>query len=257
MEPWTPPRYIPLRQEFFVTSRLGSSSKAFVAAVTAGAMLAVPAIALAAGSQSKPPAVSVSFNPLTSFTPANADPRLAASFGKKVLGLTDFKFTPAPAKGRPSQVRVAIRARTNSQAEATMAAAKSPIPVTALTPASYNLGVGVGWRRFAVAADVGETKPANPSLGGRETAVVGVSYSLSKKLTGRVAVGADRGDERALPALRQADEYSVDLGGAFNITRNIAVTGGVRYSVEHDRLATVADQRRDSQAVYVGTAVKF
>jgi hypothetical protein len=31
----------------------------------------------------------------------------------------------------------------------------------------------------------------------------------------------------------------------------------VRYRVDQDRVAALADQRRDSQAVYVGTAFKF
>ena len=86
--------------------------------------------------------------------------------------------------------------------------------------------------------------------------MVGVSYSL-KKFTGRVAVGADRSDRRQATVLSDPDNYSLDVGGAYSITRNIAVTGGVRYKIERDRLSTLADQRRDSQAVYVGTAFKF
>lgn len=227
-----------------------------LAAVSAAGLLLAPAIAAPSDSKRRPPAVALSVDPLSSFTPAGADPRLAEAIGKRSLSLTDFKFTPAPAKGRPSQVRVAIRARTNTPATRT-ADSSAATSVTALAPASYNLGVAVGWRRFAVAADVAKAQSANPSLGGRETAVVGVSYSLNKKVTGRIAVGADRDDNEALPALRESDKYSLDLGGAYNITRNIALTGGVRYSVEHDRLSAVNDQRRDNQAVYVGTAFKF
>lgn len=224
-----------------------------LAAVSAAGLLLSPAIATAAGAKRKPPAIALSFDPLSTFTPATADPKLAASIGRRSLSLTDFKFTPAPAKGRPSQVRVAIRARAASPEQARVVESTA---ATALTPASYNLGVAVGWRRFAVAADVAKTNADNPSLGGRETAVVGVSYSI-KRFTGRVAVGTDRADERGAPALRESDNYSVDVGGAYNITRDIAVTGGVRYSIEHDRLSTLADERRDSQAVYVGTAFKF
>ena len=55
--------------------------------------------------------------------------------------------------------------------------------VTELTPTSYNLGVAVGWRRFAVSGDVSKVKSADPAFGGRETAIVGVSYSLNSKLT--------------------------------------------------------------------------
>ena len=64
--------------------------------------------------------------------------------------------------------------------------------VAALTPSTYNLGVAVGWRRFAVAGDVAKVKDADPALGGRESAVVGVSYSLSNRFSARVAVGAER-----------------------------------------------------------------
>jgi len=31
----------------------------------------------------------------------------------------------------------------------------------------------------------------------------------------------------------------------------------VRYNIERDRLAALQDDRRDSQAVYIGTAFKF
>ena len=51
--------------------------------------------------------------------------------------------------------------------------------------------------------------------------------------------------------------YAVDVGGAFSLSRNIAVTGGVRYKIEQDRVSALKDERRDSQAVYLGTAFKF
>jgi predicted porin len=224
-----------------------------LAAVSAVGLLLSPAAA--APAKRKAPAVAVSFDPLSTFTPAGADPKLAASFGERGLSLTDFKFTPAAAKSRPSQVRVAIRARPDAALRG-KSDAGSASPVTALTPASYNLGVAVGWRRFAVAGDVSRTDSrSSPALGTKESAVVGVSYSL-KKFTGRVAVGAERGDDR-VPALQDRENYSLDVGGAYNLTRSLSLTGGVRYNVERDRNAVVNDNRRDSQAVYVGTAFKF
>jgi porin-like protein len=227
-----------------------------LAAIAAAGLVLSPAFATTP-SKKRPPAVSLSFDSLSSFTPANADPKLAAALAGKSLSLSDFKFTPAPAKGRPSQVRVAIRARVNTPTEAAVAQASAPAAaVNALTPSSYNLGVAVGWRRFAVAGDVAKVKAADPALGGRETAVVGVSYSLSR-FTGRVAVGADKTDGHALPALRRGDTYSLDVGGSYSLSRRVAVTGGVRYNVERDRLTALQDDRRDSQAVYIGTAFKF
>jgi hypothetical protein len=216
-----------------------------------------PAFATTSNAKKRPPAVSLSFDPISSFTPANADPKLAAALAGKGLALTDFKFTPAPAKGRPSQVRVAIRARTASPADGRLAdAAASTAAVNELTPTSYNLGVAIGWKRFAVSGDVAQSKDANSALGGRESAIVGVSYSL-KRFTGRVAVGADRATGQPMPALRKGDNVSLDVGGSYSLSQRVALTGGVRYNIERDRFAALQDVRRDSQAVYVGTAFKF
>ena len=228
-----------------------------VAALAAAALVLTPAFA-ATNSKKRAPAVSLSFDTLSSFTPANADPKLAAALAGKSLSLTDFKFTPAPAKGRPSQVRVAIRARVSTPTEAALAQASAPAgAVTALTPSSYNLGVAVGWKRFAVSGDVAKVKSPDPAFGGREMAVVGVSYSLSNRLSTRVAVGTDRTTGNPVPGLRQGNNVSLDVGSSYSLSRHLAVTGGVRYNIERDRLAALQDDRRDSQAVYIGTAFKF
>lgn len=226
-----------------------------LAALAAGGLVLTPAIAATSAAKNRPPAVSLSFDPISSFTPANADPRLAAALVGKSLSLTDFKFTPAPAKGRPSQVRVAVRARLATPAPIRTADAATSA-LTALSPTGYNLGVAVGWRRFAVSGDIAKVKDADSAIGGRETAIVGISYSL-KRFTGRLAVGSDRAVDHPLSALRKADNVSLDVGGSYSLSKRIALTGGVRYNIERDRLSALQDDRRDSQAVYVGTAFKF
>ena len=124
-------------------------------------------------------------------------------FAGRGTSLTDFKFTPAAGQGPAvAGPRRDPRARRPLRRARSCATASADSTVSALTPTSYNLGVAVGWKRFAVAGDVAKVKEADPALGGRESAVVGVSYSL-KKFTGRVAVGAERGDGRALAALRK------------------------------------------------------
>ena len=234
-----------------------SNAAKIAAALGAVAILLTPAFATGESSSKKrAPAVSLSFDPGMTFTPASADPRLAAAFANGAPSLSDFKFTPAAAKGRPSQVRVAIRARATSPQTAAASATGSASPVSALAPVTYNLGVAVGWRRFAVSGDVAKISPANSPLDGRESAVVGVSYSLPR-FTGRVAVSADRSDQHGAPPLRQPDNYALDVGGSYSLTGHLAVTGGVRYKVERERISTLSDQRVDSQAVYVGTAFKF
>jgi len=237
--------------------RLAKRNEAkLLAAVAAAGLMLTPAFATTIAKK-RPPAVSLSFDPVASFTPANADPKLAAALAGKSLSLTDFKFTPAPAKGRPSQVRVAIRAQTPAQTLSRLTDANAATTVAALNPSTYNLGIAVGWRRFAVSGDVAKVKDADLALGGRESAVVGVSYSLSNRLSTRVAVGAERTTGNPVPALRRGDNVSLDVGSSYALSRHIALTGGVRYNIERDRLSPLQDDRRDSQAVYVGTAFKF
>jgi hypothetical protein len=239
---------------FVLLTARGSKTAKLVTAIAAAGLVLSPALATSspAPAKKRPSAIAVSFDPISSFTPANGDPRLAAAFANKPLSLTDFKFTPAAAKGRPSQLRVAIRARVGTQAPANATPA-----LAALTPASYKLGVAVGWKQFAVSGDVSKVTSPDPALGGRETAVVGVSYSL-KRFTGRVAVGADRAEGRPLAALRRGDNYSLDVGGSYSLSRRIALTGGVRYEIDRDKQqSALKDDRRDSQAVYIGTAFKF
>ncbi len=235
-------------------------SRAEWAVALAAASLVLPAsVVIAAPSPKRNPApVSLSFE--RSFTPAQADPRLAAALASRPASSSDFHFTPAASKRRPSQVRVAIRAQAASPKQAALRARELAVQSSAagvdLTPASYNLGVAVGWKRFAVSGDVAKAQPASPALAGREGAVVGVSYNL-KRFTGRVAASADRPSGRHAPALAEERNYALDVGGAYNISNRVAVTGGVRYRIEREKVATLSDERRDSQAVYIGTAIKF
>ena len=86
---------------------------------------------------------------------------------------------------------------------------------------------------------------------------MGVSYSLNNKLSTRVAVGAERATGSPLVALRKGDNVSLDAGASYSLSKRFDLTGGVRYEVDRDKLAALKDQRRDSQAVYIGTAFKF
>jgi hypothetical protein len=214
--------------------------------------------ALAEQGQGKARAPSLRASPIGSFTPAVADPRLAAALARRGTSGGSFRFTPAAASedgGRP--VRVAIRARASSPREANRAAhTASSSAVTAITPTSYNLGASVGWRRFAVSGDVGRTD-GGVVPGRRSSAQVGMSYQAAPRLTARVQASAEEAEGRQRN-IAEDQAYAVDVGGSFSIARNLDVTGGVRYRVARDRLEPLAqDQRRDSQAVYIGTAFRF
>jgi hypothetical protein len=233
------------------------------ASLMAMALMLAPALAAPASRAQQQARTSAPFagRSLGSFTPAVSDPRLAATLARRrtssTLG-TEFRFTPTSAFGDRSRgLRVAVRARQTIPALASRdAGPASSSAVTAITPSSYNLGVSVGWRRFAVSGDVAQAD--NGLIAGiRESAQVGMSYRATRRLTGRVAVGAERaqGGQRIIA---EDQAYSVDVGGAYSIARNVDVTAGARYRISRDRLDPLSrDDRRDSQAVYVGTAFRF
>ena len=50
---------------------------------------------------------------------------------------------------------------------------------------------------------------------------------------------------------------TVDLGGSYRLSPKLDVRAGVRISQERDRLDPLTNSIQDSQAVYVGTQLKF
>lgn len=201
--------------------------------------------------------------PIGGFTPAVRDPRLAAELARR-RAANNFQFTPATTQAeRNRAVRVAVRVRpgvsapqaARPSAPGASAAIESSSGM-AITPSTYNLGVAVGWRRFAI---TGDTSRMTGGAGGgsRERARLGVDYSPASRVTARVQVEAERA-EGVQRVVGEDRAVALDVGGSYSIARNIDVTGGVRYRVARDRVELLQrDERRDSQAVYVGTAIRF
>lgn len=187
------------------------------------------------------------------FTPAAADPKLAAVLSRSGLPETGFRFTPSASRnGNNRAVMVAVRANSTRNA----AVERSAAPTVNVAPIAYNLGVSVGWKRFAVSGDVTRVDLVTQP-GGRETTDLGISYS-GKKASGRVSAIADRPLTNTPALIGDKPSYSIDVGGSYSLTRNLDVTAGVRYKSERERIdPNLTDNRRDSQAVYVGTAFRF
>jgi hypothetical protein len=228
-----------------------------------GAALAVTALAMPAiGAPSdvtrkilKRPVSLSARGGIGSFTPAAADPRVAAIYARAGLANSGFRFTPAAtAKPGRDAVTVAVRAAATPNASPTRVTA-APQPVS-IAPVAYNLGMGVGWKRFALAGDMARVDMAGMP-GSREKIDVGVSYN-APKWSGRLQVEQDRPIDSQSANLTGGKSMSFDLGGSYSIARNLDVTAGLRYRAERrDRLQIIDDGRRDSQAVYIGTAIKF
>lgn len=231
-----------------------------VVALVAAAAAVAPAIGATELGQrpaKKTPANAVSARFSSGFTPSAADPRLAAVFARGGLDggdVGEFRFTPAETRQGNRAVTVAVRARSNRVGDGTTRFAANA-PTVGIAPIAYNLGAAIGWQRFAVSGDISRVD-VGPQPGSRESTDVAVSYSLNR-FTGRVKASAERPLAGAPNAVDNNSSYAIDVGGSYSLTRNIDLTAGLRYKSERERLTQVADDRRDSQAVYVGTAFRF
>jgi len=189
------------------------------------------------------------------FAPVAADARQAALFGHIGGGFSEpsFRFTPSGSNSKRA-VTVAIRARSNRAAAGNAAAINSSMANAGLAPTAYSLGASLGWKRFALSGEFAHIDGgAVPDA--RDVADIGVTYSGSRWST-RLLFGAERAKEKSV--LGGPDEaLSVDLGGSYSLTKNVQLSGGLRYKTQRDRIDLSKDDRRDSQAVYIGTAFRF
>lgn len=238
-----------------------------LAAVGSVSLLALAAALPAQGAAQRdrsPPAASLGDRSVGSFTPAVRDPRLAAALTRRRTPLDmSIRFTPAATpEDRNRSVRVAMRVapamRPLERSRPTPAVAPTAISpsLVQITPSSYNLGVSLGWRRFALTGDVASTQSASVASG-RQSARVGVDYRANRRFTGRLAVAAERSE--GLERIVAEDQaLSLDVGGSYSVARNLDVTAGARYRVSRDRLEPLArNERLDSQSVYIGTSFRF
>lgn len=252
-------------------------------ALCAGAMLALPTTSLALatigyeGSQPGASAFGV-------FTPASIDPDLAARIADKARD-RGLRFTPAgtSAAQRERTVTVAVRidgsaAKVVSVREAATGAAGLGAGIESVKAARFNLGTARGYQRFARTLalpdglngsgvtgservgsgiggaalddlglpDLAEFEPARPSAGEKPG-----------RLQPRIELEDGRIAGRSANTLDDLGAQTVDVGGSFRISSKIDVTAGVRLSQERERLGPLTNSVQDSQAVYVGTQIKF
>ncbi|WP_374407846.1 hypothetical protein [Pelagerythrobacter sp.] len=247
------------------SAKVGKGGFAPVLFSAACLALAVPSASLAlAGLDGELPAASLAqFAP---FTPASVDPALAQRVAERIAARGQaLRFTPAgSAKELDRTVTVAVRvdgdtARAISFRSALAATGGEPGQgAGAIAATRYNLGVARGFQSFAKSAptlpegvrdlNVPDLASYKPAEGVREK---------PSRFQPRIALEHDRAPGSSPRTLEGLGEQSVDLGGAYRVTRNLDVTAGVRLSQERDRIAPLTDMEEDSQAVYVGTQFRF
>lgn len=242
-------------------------------------MVAAPALgsALTGGFTSAPVSLSARGG-IGSFTPASVDPKLVSEITAQIQGRTPghgrlFRFTPAGIENRPDRaVTVAVRvsdigAQNLVVRAALPAGANAPgaAPIR-IAPMVYNLGVARGYQSFAAtpgvsreAARLDIQRLDMPDLRtfGRKDSFATAPASAPSRLAPRIELDTRDHVGHSPRTFEGQNDYQVDLGGSYRLTRNLDVTAGVRYSPERDRLRPLTDGKKDSQAVYVGTQFRF
>lgn len=236
-------------------------------AACAAVMLALPSASLAvvglglSDGKAVSPAIDL-------FTPASIDPDLAARIADKARE-KGLQFTPAgtsPAE-RERTVTVAVRIDPDVAKAISVRNAAKAVPgagdgIAALSAARFNLGTARGYQSFARTItlpesvrdlsmpDLSEFEPLQPS-----------AQEKPGRLQPRIELEDERLAGRSVNTLDDLGAQTVDLGGSFRLSSKIDVTAGVRLSQERERLGPrigpLTNDVQDSQAVYVGTQIKF
>lgn len=201
------------------------------------------------------------------FTPAKIDPALARRVAA-TLGVDGLRFTPAARSTRGDRVvtmavrvdRATARAITvrRTLADGSVGKLASAMPLVEST--RYNLGSARGFQSFAAPTPKALALP----VGIRDIAMADLASYRSDNPAGKPSrfqprLAFEEGVEagRSPRTLQGAGEQSVDVGGAYRVTRNLDVTAGVRVSQDRNRIAPLTDGVEDDKAVYVGTQFRF
>lgn len=258
------------KRESHASGRKGGIYRRFRAPLLAGAAAALgvvvaPAVssAFSSGYDSRPVSLAARGG-IGSFTPASVDPRLASQITVRALsGGKLFRFTPAGTDTRPDRaITVAVRvdeqsARAISIRSILASAANAPgASPERIAPMVFNLGLARGYQSFAPAVSPPQDiqRIDMPDLASYKTPR---TPSSPGRFSPRIALDDKDRAGRTPRTLEGQDEYQVDVGGSYRLTRNLDVTAGVRYTSERDRLRPLTDGKQDSQAVYVGTQFRF
>lgn len=244
--------------------KAGVPKKLAISGLLLGSAALVPSIALAfsSGFDSQPVSITARGG-IGSFTPASVDPRLADKLKFSALrGDKMFRFTPAAsaAADGPRALTIAVRIRPDSakainiRPDMTSAAGKGD-GLVQITPTAFSLGVAKGFSKFALPTSIRQSDDALPDIGelGRGTA-----SQRKSRFSPRIEMDdVQAPTTRAVRPFNDQGSYSLDVGGAYKVTRNLDVTAGIRLRSERDRLTGLTNEQYDSQAVYVGTEFRF
>jgi hypothetical protein len=242
---------------------------AWAASFVAAASLAFSPILFSASARSIDTRFSSPTNAwLNTFTPAGVDSRLAQKFEQRqyAMGSAQFPFTPAGIDKNPTRT-MTVAARINQPLTVSAVSVRNLIATSnpgaatdvRLSHSDYRLSAARGWQGFVLPTSItsAERAPLVDIVARGNFKLDGDAKRKPSRFNTNVSLDQTR---QAAPSPRGSaatGEYSLNVGGSFSISRKIDVTAGVRYASERDRVVPQAVNGNDSEAVYVGTKIRF
>jgi hypothetical protein len=243
-------------------------------AIWAAASLSVTSLALtpifmpAMAANARKSVLSAAKSGLDIFTPAGVDSRLAAKqtlLAVSTRELSRFPFTPAGVE-LPQSRTMTVAARTTAPIIVRAVNVRSAIASlqpgngsnTALLPSNFSLTASRGWQGFALnaAPKLAPTKPMG-EIGKSSFKLDDTAKPKPSRFNTAVKIAPNVDASSNQRKAVTSGDYSLDVGTSFSIAKGVAVTAGVAYKSERDRIAPTQENVKDSEAVYVGTKIRF
>ncbi len=206
----------------------------------------------------------------STFTPSGVDTKLAQKYKVRPANTPlQYRFTPAgidSTQGRT--ITVAARMTTPVAAPRRAVVTQKIVanvgqPTAALADrlhkTDFRLTEAKGWKGFATANALPTLKAKAPisEVAARGGFKIEEVTKKPSRFRTDVKLDAARGATPSPRGNAAAGDYKLDVGGSFSISRRVAVTAGVSYKSERDRLDARATNTADNEAVYVGTKIRF
>jgi hypothetical protein len=193
------------------------------------------------------------------FTPAGVDSRLAERMRANAIRQSAFPFTPAGLNSRTSNtLTVAVRTDAGSAVSVRNALAQMDAgngSTLRLNNSSYQLTAAKGWQAFQLPTAVDQPR-IDQLVGKGSFRLDDGSAKKPSRFNTDVSVGVPKAAAPNPRGNAAAGDYDVNVGGSFRVAKGVDVTAGVRYSRDNDRV-DLATTKADSEAVYVGTKIRF
>lgn len=205
---------------------------------------------------------------LNIFTPAGVDSKLAMKREQLAIASRSpsrFVFTPAGVE-LPQSRTMTVAARSTAPIVVRAVSVRNTVAVlqpgngsaSPLHPSDFRLTAARGWQGFALntAPKLAPAKPMG-DLGKLGFKLDDTSKPKPSRFNTAVKIVPNEEISAAQRNAVVSSDYKLDVGTSFSITKRVAVTAGVAYKSERDRIAPTQDNVKDSEAVYVGTKIRF